>query len=106
MLFTVTVELAESGYFEFCTESLFHVMEFAQIMGNLDVTDEDFEDEALEVEDSIFQYFDDGEEYTYDEDADCYCWYDDEHDAWYWLDEDTGEWLLVEDEVEEEAEEE
>ena len=41
--------------------------------------------------------FEDGEEYEYDKDYDCYCWYDEEHDAWYWLNEDTGEWLLVED---------
>jgi hypothetical protein len=47
--------------------------------------------------DSVFDYFEEGEEYEYDEDYDCYCWYDEEHDAWYWLNEDTGEWLLVED---------
>ena len=47
--------------------------------------------------DSAFDYFEEGEEYEYDEDYDCYCWYDEEHDAWYWLNEDTGEWLLVED---------
>ena len=41
--------------------------------------------------------FQDGEEYEYDEEADCYCWFDAEYDAWYWLNEDTGEWLLVED---------
>jgi len=42
-------------------------------------------------------FFVDGEEYEYDEEADCYCWFDAEYDAWYWLNEDTGEWLLVED---------
>ena len=55
---------------------------------------------TVEVEDefdSAFDYFEEGEEYEYDEDYDCYCWYDEEHDAWYWLNEDTGEWLLVED---------
>jgi hypothetical protein len=41
--------------------------------------------------------FQDGEEYEYDEEADCYCWFDAEYDAWYWLNEETGEWLLVED---------
>ena len=106
MLFTVTVDLAENGYFEFCTESLLHMIEFAQIMGNSDVTDEDSDDNTIEIEDSIIQYFDDSEEYTYDEEADCYCWYDEEYDAWYWLNEDTGEWLLVEEEAEEEVEEE
>jgi hypothetical protein len=47
--------------------------------------------------DSVFDYFEEGEEYEYDEDYDCYCWYDCEYDAWYWLNEETGEWLLVED---------
>ena len=52
-------------------------------------TDEEF--------DLLVDCFEEGEEYEYDEDYDCYCWYDEEHDAWYWLNEDTGEWLLVED---------
>jgi hypothetical protein len=47
--------------------------------------------------DSVFDYFEEGEEYVYDEDYECYCWYDAEYDAWYWLDEESGEWLLVED---------
>ena len=47
--------------------------------------------------DLLADCFEDGEEYEYDEDADCYCWYDEEHEAWYWLNEETGEWLLVED---------
>ena len=94
MLFTVTVDLADKGYFEFCTESIFQVAEIAQMLGNLDVVeeDEDFEDDC----------FEESEEYVYDEDAECFCWYDEEYDAWYWLDEESGEWLLVEDEAEEE----
>jgi hypothetical protein len=43
-------------------------------------------------------FFEDGEEYVYDQDYECFCWYDEEYDTWYWLNEDTGEWLLVEDE--------
>lgn len=54
-----------------------------------------------EEEDSVFDLFEDGEEYEYDEDAGCFCWYDEEHDAWYWLDEESGEWLLVEEDEEE-----
>jgi len=46
---------------------------------------------------SLVDCFQDGEEYAYDDEADCYCWYDEEYDAWYWLNEETGEWLLVED---------
>ena len=46
---------------------------------------------------SLVDCFQDGEEYEYDYEADCYCWYDAEYDAWYWLNEDTGEWLLVKD---------
>jgi hypothetical protein len=63
---------------------------------------------------SLVDCFQDGEEYEYDEEADCYCWYDAEYDAWYWLNEQTGEWLLADwcndeeeyddDEEEEEAE--
>jgi len=107
MFFTIKVDMPEGGYFEFATESLFQLAEIAQMMGNIDVVDEEeeFEDEFF-VEDELEQYFEDGEYYTYDEDAECYCWYDEEYDAWYWLDEDTGEWLLVEEEAEEEAEEE
>ena len=104
MLFTVTVDLGTAGYFEFSTESLFELAEIAQMLGNNDVVDEeDDEEELVEYSDDEFcvadeleQYFEDGEYYTYDEDAECYCWFDDEYDAWYWLDEDTGEWLLVE----------
>jgi hypothetical protein len=47
-------------------------------------------------------FFEDGEEYVYDEDYQCFCWYDEMYDAWYWLDEDTGEWLLVEEDDEDE----
>jgi hypothetical protein len=53
-----------------------------------------------EVEDDfgfLADCFEEGEEYEYDHNADCYCWYDEEHEAWYWLNEETGEWLLVED---------
>ena len=59
--------------------------------------------DEFEIPEDIDLYFADGEEYVYDEDAECFCWYDEEYDAWYWLDEESGEWLLVEDE--EEAEE-
>ena len=100
MLFTVTVDMAKHGYFEFATESLFQLAEIAQMFGDLSVVDEDedFEDDdGVVVPEELEQYFDDGEEYIYDEDAGCFCWYDEEHEAWYWLDEDTGDWLLVED---------
>jgi hypothetical protein len=105
MLFTVSVDLADKGYFEFSTESIFHIAEIAQMLGNLDVVDEDedFEDD-VEVPDDLDHLFAEGEEYVYDEDAECFCWYDEEYDAWYWLDEESGEWLLVEEESEEEAE--
>jgi len=58
--------------------------------------------EVAEVEndDSFFDNFEDGENYVYDEDYECYCWYDELYDAWYWLNEDTGEWLLVEEDDE------
>jgi hypothetical protein len=95
MLFTVTVDFAENGYFEFCTESLFQIAEIAQMLGNLDIVDED---EDFEDDDSLDDCFEEDEFYVYDEDAECYCWYDEEYDAWYWLNEETGEWLLVEDE--------
>jgi len=99
MLFTVTVGMADNGYFEFSTESIFKLAEIARMLGNLDIVDddEDFVDDT-EIPEEIAQYFDDGEEYVYDEDADCYCWYDETHEAWYWLNVETGEWLLVEDE--------
>lgn len=109
MFFTVKVDLPESGYFEFSTESLFHLAEIAQMLGNLDVVDEDEDfcddEDLIAVPDELDHLFDDDEEYVYDDDAECFCWYDEEHDAWYWLDEDTGEWLLVEDESEDESEE-
>jgi hypothetical protein len=99
MLFTVTVDMADNGYFEFSTESIFKLAEIARMLGNLDIVDddEDFVDD-IEIPEEIAQYFDDGEEYVYDEDAECYCWYDETHEAWYWLNVETGEWLLVEDE--------
>ena len=107
MLFTVSVDLANKGYFEFSTNSIFQVAEIAHMLGNLDVVDEDedFEDdENLEVPEELEHFFDENEEYVYDEDAECFCWYDEEYDAWYWLDEESGEWLLVEDEEESEEE--
>jgi hypothetical protein len=107
MLFTVSVDLADKGYFEFSTKSIFQVAEIAHMLGNLDVVDEDedFEDdEGLEVPEELEHLFDENEEYVYDEDAECFCWYDEEYDAWYWLDEESGEWLLVEEEAKEEAE--
>ena len=51
-----------------------------------------------DIAEDIGFYFEDGEEYVYDEDSECFCWYDEEYDAWYWLDEESGEWLLVEEE--------
>jgi hypothetical protein len=101
MFFTVKVDMADNGHFEFATKSLFKLAEIAQMLGNLDVVDEDedfCDDDLIEVPDELDHLFDDDEEYMYDDDAECFCWYDEEHDAWYWLDEDTGEWLLVEDE--------
>lgn len=103
MLFTVTVGLPGSAYFEFSTESLFEMAEIAKMLGNTDVVededeDDDFEDEDFfDIPEEISEYFDDAEEYTYDEDADVFCWYDEEHEAWYWLNVETGEWVLVED---------
>lgn len=111
MLFTVTVDLPENGYFEFSTESLFQLVKIAQMLGDLDNVDEDEdfcddEDDLVEVPDELNHLFDDDEEYVYDEDAGCFCWYDGEHDAWYWLDEDTCEWLLVGGESEDKSEKE
>jgi len=95
MMFTVTVDMNDNGYFEFSSKSIFKVVEIASMFGNLEVDDED--DEFFDVPDEIAHYFDSSEEYIYDEEKDCYCWYDEEHEAWYWLDVETGEWLLVED---------
>jgi hypothetical protein len=96
MLFTLSVDLADGGYFEFSTESILKFLQATQMLGNEDI--QEVEDDEFEM---ITDFFEDGEEYEYDEDAECYCWYDAEHDAWYWLDEEAGEWLLVEDEAEE-----
>lgn len=107
MLFTVTVDMADSGYFEFSTESLFKLAEIAQMLGDLSVVDEDedFEDdETVMVPSDIAHYFDDSEDYIYDDEKDVFCWYDEEHEAWYWLDVETGEWLLVEDAEDHEVE--
>ena len=56
----------------------------------------DFDDYDF-IDDDLDDCFEEGEEYVFDEEHDCYCWYDAEHDAWYWLDEEAKEWLLVED---------
>jgi hypothetical protein len=108
MLFTVSVDLADGGFFEFSTESILKFLQAAQALGNTDIEEVDDEDDEF---DAFADCFVEGEEYEYDHDAGCYCWYDEEYEAWYWLDEDTNEWLLVEDDeadwgdVEDEAEE-
>ena len=107
MMFTLSVDLADGGYFEFSTESILKFLQATQMLGNEDI--QEVEDDEFEM---IADFFEDGEEYEYDHDAECYCWYDAEYDAWYWLDEEAGEWLLVEDDeadwgdVEDEDEEE
>jgi len=93
MLFTVSVDLADGGFFEFSTESILKFLQAAQMLGNADIEEVEDEDEFEEFADC----FTDGEDYEYDHDAGCYCWYDEEYDAWYWLDEEACEWLLVED---------
>ena len=93
MLFTVTVDMADNGYFEFSTESILKLAEIACMLGNLDVVEEE---DYIDIPEEIAQYFEDGENYEYDEDAECWCWYDEEHEAWYWLNIETGVWLLVE----------
>jgi hypothetical protein len=105
MLFTVSVDLADGGFFEFSTESILKFLQAAQALGNTDIEEVDDEDEDEEFE-AFADCFAEDEEYFYDEDAECYCWYDEEYDAWYWLDEEACEWLLVEDEAEAEAEDE
>jgi len=101
MMFTMTVDMADNGYFEFSTESLFKLTKVAMLMSDFDVIteedEEDEEDEGFEIPEEIAQYFTEDEEYTYDEDSDCFFWYDEEHDAWYWLNVDTGEWLRWEE---------
>ena len=103
MLFTVSVDLADGGFFEFSTESILKFLQAAQMLGNEDIHEVNDEDDEFEA---FADCFIEGEEYEYDHDAECYCWYDEEHEAWYWLDEDTNEWLLVEDKAEDEAEDE
>jgi hypothetical protein len=110
MNFTVSIDMADGGYFEFCTSSIVRLAEIAHMMGNLEVVSDEEEEceeeeceeieEFEELDENIVDFFDEGEEYVYDEDFECFCWYDEEYDAWYWLNEDTGEWLLVEDEEE------
>ena len=105
MFFTVAVDMGECGVFEYSTESILQLLQAAQAFGNTDI--EEVED-GVEVPDDLDHLFAEGEEYVYDEDAECFCWYDEEYDAWYWLNEESGEWLLVEneDEAEDEAEDE
>ena len=101
MLFTLSVDLADGGFFEFSTESILKFLQAAQMLGNTDIEEVDDEDDEF---DAFADCFIEGEEYEFDEEAGCYCWYDEEYEAWYWLDEDTNEWLLVGDEAEAEAE--
>jgi hypothetical protein len=109
MFFTVAIDLPEGGFFEYSTESILQFLQAVQAFGNTDIEEVEDNEDDESIPEEITQYFVDGEEYTYDEDADCYCWYDEQHEAWYWLDVESGEWLLVEDsdgfETEEEAEE-
>ena len=51
MLFTVSVELADGGLFEYSTESILKFLQTAQMMGNTDI--EEVEDE--EVEDGVVE---------------------------------------------------
>lgn len=102
MFFTVAVDLGEGSFFEYSTESILQLLQAVQSFGNADI--QKVEDE-YEIPENLEIYFEEGEEYVYDEDAECFCWYDEEDDAWRWLDEESGEWLLVEEEEsEEEAE--
>jgi len=103
MLFTVSIELADGGFFEYSTESILKFLQTAQMLGNTDIEEVEDEDDEFEA---FADCFVEGEEYEYDHDAGCYCWYDEEYEAWYWLDEDTNEWLLVADEAEDETEDE
>jgi hypothetical protein len=101
MLFTVSMELADGGFFEYSTESILKFLQTTQMLGNTDIEEVEDEDDEFEA---FADCFEAGEEYFYDEDAECYCWYDEVYDAWYWLDEEACEWLLVEDETEAEDE--
>jgi len=99
MFFTVAVDMADGGFFEYSTESILKFLQTVQMLGNPDIEEVEIEDdESFDIPEDIAHYFDDGEEYVYDEDADSYCCYDEEHEAWYWLNTETGDWLLVEDE--------
>lgn len=108
MFFTVAVDMADGGFFEYSTESIVKFLQTVVSLGHPDLQAAE-DDEEIDIPEEISEYFDDAEEYTYDEDADVFCWYDEEHEAWYWLNIETGEWLLVEDaegyEVEPEDEE-
>lgn len=101
MFFTVAVDMADGGTFEYSTESIVKFLQTIVSLGHPDLQaaedDEDFEYDEVEIPDEIADHFVEGEEYEYDEDAGCWCWYDEEHEAWYWLNIETGEWLLVED---------
>lgn len=105
MFFTVAVDLGEGSFFEYSTESILQLLQAVQMFGNSDIEEIEEVEDDIEVFADLEHLFAEGEEYVYDEDAECFCWYDEEYDAWYWLDEESGEWLLVDDEEsEEEAE--
>ena len=69
MLFTVSVDLADGGFFEFSTESILKFLQTAQMLGNADI--EEVEDKDDEF-DAFADCFTDGEEYEYDHDAGCW----------------------------------
>jgi hypothetical protein len=98
MFFTVAVDMADGGFFEYSTESILKFLQTVRMLGNPDIEEVEIDDESFDIPEDIEQYFVEGEEYIYDEDAEVYCWYDEEHEAWYWLNIETGDWLLVEDE--------
>jgi len=104
MFFTVAVDMQDGSFFEYSTESIMKFLQTVQMLGNPDIEEVE-DDEEIDIPDEIANHFVEGEEYEYDEDADCWCWYDEEHEAWYWLDLETGEWLLVDDAEEYEVEE-
>ena len=96
MFFTVSVDVADGGFFEYSTESIVNFLQTVVSLGHPDLVSAE-DDEEIDIPDEIADHFVEGEEYEYDEDAGCWCWYDEEHEAWYWLNVETGEWLLVED---------
>jgi hypothetical protein len=94
MLFTITVDLPGSASFLFSTESIFEMVEVAQMLGNSDIVDED--DDYVDIPEELQHFFDDSDNYLYDEVKDRFCWFDEEHEAWYELDVEAGEWTLIE----------